>query len=234
MAVDFVTASSQYLHLRDSALIDNAGNFSIAAWVTRGVGGVVDWWYNETNTGDDDPCYDFATGGTGLLRWFARNTDGTGEVDINAVTNALAVGTRAHIGFTRVSTTVTFYVNGVPEVFTGITLPTSVSRNTVDFAARRRLGNAFAGGQGEDLRVWNRLVPAAEMRALASGYRRPLGGEVLWATMNDFRGVATPDGLALAATNVLKDLSGNGNDGIPTASPVARASRAMRFGIGAR
>lgn len=129
------------------------------------------------------------------------------------------------------------YVNGVSQTVTEVSTPAGTADS--DAADSLTLGDRPANptrfdGKMEDVRVCNRILTAREAAILAAGYRGPLGGEVLWLTMQDFRGIFTPDGAVLAAANVLKDLSGNGNDGVPTNSPVARASTARRFGIGAR
>ena len=71
------------------------------------------------------------------------------------------------------------------------------------------------------------------MAALAAGYRGPLGGEVLWFSMNEAVSAAGDwEATSLVnGTNLLPDLSGNENTGDPVNTPVGRASEAPRYGV---
>jgi hypothetical protein len=123
------------------------------------------------------------------------------------------------------------YINGVSqtvgEISAGSGTRVSGAANTV--AIGSLLGTNPFDGKAEDVRMFTRILTAEEVAALAAGYRGPLGGEVLWLSCNDFATMAHPDGTTLTTSHVMYDMSGNGNDGVPTNGPVARASEAPRY-----
>ena len=138
-------------------------------------------------------------------------------------TNTLTVGVWYHVAIShsdRTSTSVdpVMYLDGVSQTVTEVTTPAGTTPS--DAAASVSVG----GGQGNydgrlaDVRVFNRVLTAQEVAVLASGYAGPMGSEVLWLSMRDFAGLAHPDGTTLGATNILWDMSGNGNDGTPAAT----------------
>lgn len=130
-----------------------------------------------------------------------------------------------------------FYVNGVVEANTESLTPDgtvgSDAAKTLVIGVHNDLSAIPYDGQMEDLRVLNRLANAKDASLHAAGYRGPLGGEVLWLSMNEARGVAGDwEGTSLGnGTNLLPDLSVNSNDGDPTNTPIGRASEAPRYGV---
>lgn len=129
------------------------------------------------------------------------------------------------------------YVDGVSKAVTESVAPTGAARSS-GAASNVEIGRFLVAaasqtvdGQMEDVRLFNRILTPQEALILASGYRGPLGGEVLWLPMDGARAIAHFDGAALvAATNYLNDMSGNGNHGNPSGSPLGYASDCPRLG----
>jgi len=165
-----------------------------------------------------------------LYRWSSSG----GQWTTNA---GISLGAWVHVAVTYANGSTAndpiIYVNGVAVAITEDINP--VGGATDDSAAVLTVGNRAAtdrtfDGQIDDPRYFNRILTPEEVAVLAAGYRGPLGGEVMWLSGNDFATLAHPDGTTLTTSHVMSDLSGNGNDGVPTNSPIARASEAPRLG----
>lgn len=86
-------------------------------------------------------------------------------------------------------------------------------------------------GQMDDPRIYSTTLTTQEIIIRAAGYRGPIGKEVGWWSGSDFQALGHPDGTTLTTSHIMSDLTGNGNDGTPTNSPIARASEAPRVPI---
>ena len=126
------------------------------------------------------------------------------------------------------------YKNGVAESLTETTSPTTAASS--DAANPLEIGRVVqtysrSARQVEDVRAYKRILTLEEVASLVAGYRRPLGSEVGWWSLSDAQVVTHWDGDSLATTDVIPDMSPNGNDGTPQGTPTARASEAPRFGV---
>ena len=230
MAVDFDPASSEYINVKAGGIVVTSGDFSIALWVFADTTGESDW-YAEGNTGNNNAMLRLVTynPGTMTLLFNARNTDGSGEIALTAT--AVPTGEWVHLAVTRTGTTFALYINGAKTSPGATTMPNAITRNTTDLGVWRRLAPVgYVDGKLEDVRVFNRLLSDEEVAILAAGYRGPMGSEAGWWSMMDAQVVQHWDGDSLATTDVIPDMSGNGNDGTPQNTPTARASEAPRFG----
>ena len=234
MSVDF-DGINDYIDCGSGATLDNlpAGNMSVACWIRadtvaganrildkRGAGGA-GWTFAQDSTVSQMQFYIDWSGGDGAWR-SPNNSHSTGVWEHWVVTYNGSSTTNDPV----------FYKNGVLVATTEVLPPTTTRVD--DAAVALLIGGLAAGdwlnGQLEDVRICNRIWSVEEIAVLASGYRGPLGGEVVWLSCNDFLAVAHPDGTTLTVgTNNLPDLSGNGNDGAPTNGVIARASEAPRM-----
>jgi hypothetical protein len=230
MAVDFESGSSQYIVMEDSASLSTGDiDFAIAVWInaeTFGIGGriackrdlnnVIEWELVEATT----PSF-VIYNSTGVT----ANTATYGGT-------ALATGVWHHIvgWHDAAANTVNICVDGGTVYSTATTIAPSDSVAKFRIGARHTTPEAFYDGLVEDVRFYKRVLTAEERSALAAGYRGPLGGEQGWWILGDAHAVLHWDGDSLATTDVIPDMSGNGNDGTPTNTPTARASEAPRFG----
>ena len=226
--------SDQYISCGSGSTIDDifAAGGTIALWIkpddfgTAGTAGIA-------VKGDGNDGWTFLISSSGLF--LEKNGTANGNW---AVTSILSTGVWQHIVVTYSYALTTndpiFYLNGVAQA---LSTDTNGSGYDSDAAHNFRWGDwqidvnaRFFDGQMEDMRAYKRILTADEIAVLSAGYRGSMDGEVLWLSGDDFMAVAHPDGATLTAvTNNLPDLSGNGNDGVPTNSPVARASDAPRF-----
>jgi hypothetical protein len=235
MAIEFVAGGDDQVACGSGATIDNLTTITISAWlfvdtVAAGTNHYVftkiqkNWGFlNDADIlGTGDQCY--------FLHAFS-GTDGLWR------TPAPSYGVWHHVVVTYDNAATTnnpaIYYDGVAQTVVDNTGdPTGTA--DADAASNLTLGNSAGGadpfdGKVEDPRYYGRILTAEEIGVLAAGYRGPLGGEVLWLSGGDFQGVAHPDGTTLTTSHIMPDLSGNGNDGVPTNSPVARASEAPRI-----
>jgi hypothetical protein len=240
MAIDF-DGVNDYVDCGSAASLDNI-------WAADGSAAL---WVNIDAIPADGASFRLA--GKNNISWIIRITNvagaGTRDNVLNFYTDRVttdgewdgpdegftsAAGTWKHIVVTYNGSSVAnnpiLYVDGASVSVTGIQTPNGAMVS--DAAANLELGRSTSenvNGRLEDIRLYKRILAPKEVATLAAGYRGPLGGEVLWLSGNDFAGVTHPDGTTLTTSNVMSDLSGNGNDGVPTNSPIARASEAPRY-----
>src|SRR3990167_6222255 len=228
--------SDQYVSCGSGSTIDDifAAGGTVALWVkpddfgTLGIAGLA-------VKGDGNDGWTFFFNTTGVL-FFEKNGTANGNWGTG---NVVPLSVWSHVALTYSSAADAndpeFYLNGVAQ---SLSTDTNGSGYDSDAAFNFRWGDwqvdvnaRFFDGQMEDMRAYKRILTPEEILALSAGYRGPLGSEAVWLSGNDFLAVAHPDGATLTATtNNLTDLSGNGNDGVPTNSPIARASDSPRFG----
>jgi hypothetical protein len=246
MAIEFAAASSEYINIGTAVSIDNIWDG----------GGSLAFWLKLTSLPGDGAqfrlCGKDAGGGNG---WnpTVRDAAGAGALDnvlrfVHTFSTSLGVWDGPDEAFTSktgiwvhivivynadaTANNPVFYIDGTSVTVTRTTGP--VGTRTSGAGVALTIGQAFAteylNGQFEDFRAYNRVLTAEEATMLAAGYRGPLGAEKLWLSMIDAQVVQHWDGDSLATTDVIPDMSGNGNDGTPTNTPTARASEAPRFG----
>ena len=240
MAIDFDIGSSEYITSADSASLSITGSFTVAMWVNveslPGVGA------NSAFMGridDADPGRGgifFAmlnNGGTHQLRFLTN--DGSSTNGLDNVTHTMTTGAWAHMVAVYNGTTFRILKDGVQLGTNTLTHNPADTSDALLFAAftYNQVALGFYDGLMEDVRLANIAWTDEQIAQLAAGYRGPLGGEVLWFSMNEARGVAGGwDGSSLAnGTNILPDISGNGNDGDPVNTPAGAASKAPRYGV---
>ena len=221
MAIDF--ASSAYVANGTTGLPTGDADVSLSAWVKIGTMGFsVIFGYGDGSTTRASPILYIVNGTTISFGLWAD--------DVTYVSGSLAGAWHHMAGTFRASTNeLILYLDGAQVN------SKTAGGNGAFSAARCRTGcsisaspDLFYIGQVEDARIFSRVLEAEEVAYLAAGGRQALGGEVLWHSYDDFQGVAHPDGAVLAGANVVPDRSSQGNDGIPTTSPTARASEAPR------
>mgnify|MGYP001593288318 CR=1 FL=1 len=232
MAVDF-DGTNDYISIPDSVTMDVTGTFSLAFWVLLDTNPGNNVLYsigraNETDFGGVEFRIDFNDAGTHKVQAVVVNS--VADLSNPSYTFTPSTGVWYHMAVVDDGTNDIVYVNGVNQA--SAARPAGGIDATGGVFAIGAYNNAGSiirpvDGRMEDVRLYDRNLTPAEVVILAAGYRGPLGGESCWLSMSDFLGVAHPDGTTLTAvTNNLSDLSGNGNDGVPTNSPVARASDA--------
>jgi hypothetical protein len=231
MAIDFESGSSQYVVMEDSASLSTGDiDFAIAAWVNvetfdigriackRNADNVIEW--------------ELTNGAAGAFAFIIYNSTGATLNSTAYGGSALSLGVWYHIvgWHDAAANTVNICVNGGTVYSAATTIAPSDSVAKFRIGARHTTPELFYDGLVEDVRFYKRVLTAEERSALAAGYRGPLGGEQGWWTLQDAQVVQHWDGDSLATTDVIPDMSGNGNDGTPTNTPTARASEAPRFG----
>jgi hypothetical protein len=239
--------NNQYVNCGSAAMLDNVAQMTIAAFVridTYGEGNA--GRVADKDGGDGGPGYGFQVLNTGETN--RQNTIGLFLRWVNAGnrffwtpgSNKISTGAWYHVAVSydrgSISNDPVFYVDGVRQTTIEEITGTGAS-GLNDAGSSLFIGRTSAGverdfdGQVADFRFFTRLLSDEEVAALAAGYPGPLGGEAVWLSMLDGAGITHWDGATLAGSNLLLDLSGNGNDGTPTNSPVARASKAQRAPI---
>lgn len=204
----------------------NDAAFSFAGWIRVDTDGLILVHTTASGPGTDNSWAVYVRT-SGVVEGFVW--DGAGQY----VTGTTAVaGAWHHVVLTGAnSSTLNLYIDGASEG-TPDSLGTIITTgDRYRIGQTSVLGNSggYFDGQMDDVRVFNRVLTAEERYALVVGYRGPLGGEVLWLSMSDAQAVLHWDGDSLATTDVLPDMSSNGNNGTPTNTPTARASDALRF-----
>jgi len=232
MTIDLDVASDQYINCGDHASVCNIfnGGGSWCAWIKPG-----------DFTDDDGRVF---SKGTSAMTWLAVHSanprlwfrrafsvaDGEWCTDNNTIVTA--VWQHICVTYDDGATTndPTFYINSVSVNVNEAATPAGTRVNDT-IALRIGSGGAAKSYDGliADARAYNRVLTAEEVALLAAGYRGPLGGEVLWLSMNEARGILTP-GTLTQGTHLLPDLSANTNDGDPYGNPVMVASDCPRFG----
>lgn len=238
MAIDF-DGVDDYVSIPDSATMDVTGTFSAACWAradalpsagtTRSLFGR--WDDIAANQGGFDIRFQ-NVGGTQSIRGEELNGGSSAEA---LWTTTLTTGQWYHFCIVDDGTNFILYVDGInrassARVSGGIAIgdiPTYIGAWRYNATSIQ-----FFDGQIEDARLYDRDLTSEEVSFLAAGFRGPLGGEVGWWSCDNFRGVAHPDGTTLtAATNYLRDESGNGNTGDPIGGVIARASDTPQFRV---
>lgn len=229
MAVEF-DGTNDRIAYGDIAAMDGLSAFSVETWVFT----------------------DVLTGGDGNLRYIAAKEGGApaatafalrletvtdnwefviGGNDYAVAVQSAAADTQiwTHIGGTYDGSNLILYRNGSAGTPVAETLASGDGPNFSIGCRDPGTPDRFFDGKIERLHFYNRALTPAEFAIRAAGYRGPLGGEIFSVSMEDFQGVTHPDGTTLTTSHIMPDLSGNGNDGVPTNSPVARASEAPRW-----
>ena len=242
MSVEFIAASSEYLTCGSDASVDDIAVKTIVAWIcpddvsadqnilTKGKAG--------TNTGWAFLCYDQA----GTSDYVLRLTEGWADAFGGWSTdNTFSYGTLYHVAVVydsgATANNPVFYVSGAVEANTESNTPAgahgSDAATTLLVGAHADLSAAFFDGKIEDIRLFNRALSTEEITGLAAGYRGPVGGEIMWLSLCEARGVSGGFEAASLAngTNLCPDLSTNTNDGDPTNTPTGRASKVPRYGV---
>src|SRR3990172_895122 len=235
MAIEFANASDEYIDCGSGATIDDIfdGGGSVALWIKPNGFAGDRYWLTKANSTSTTGWLLFINS-SGQLRFtfiFGAPNNGHWRYD-----TALTDGAWVHVCVTynadSTANDPTIYINGVSVTVTEIGAPVGVRDS--DAGDNLRMGanvtTVHPNGLEEDVRVYTRVLAADEVVVLAAGYRGPLGGEVGWWSLQDAQVVQHWDGDSLATTDVIPDMSGNGNDGTPTNTPTARASEAPRFG----
>ena len=238
MAVDF-DGINDHVTMGDVLDFERTDPFSIVFWMrsTQATDGAI--VSKEQSAGNFGGYIVWiSTAQSGKIE-FALVADAAGppRLVVYETTSSTNDGAWHHVVYTysgsSLASGVALYVDGASRSLT-IAVDTLSSGSTLTAIALnlgiRNLTNLPWDGDLEDVRIFNRVLTAEEAAALGAGYRGPLGGEVGWWSCGDFAGVAHPDGTTLTTSNIMSDLSSNGNDGVPTNSPVARASEAPRMG----
>ena len=238
MAIDF--SPNDYTDCGSGATIDNiwGGGGSCAFWArvdnltnevapvvkSDFVGWATHWAILITQTGDNGGTTEEAAG-------FYLNNGGANIGHWIAAANAIGANVWCHIVMTYDSDNKAndpvFYVNGTVSALSQDNNPSGDVAD--DAALDLHAPHAGYNGEIEDLRLYGSILTQEQISALAAGYRGPLGGEVIWLSMNEARGILTP-GTLTQGTHLLPDLSVNANDGDPYDSPSLVASDCPRFG----
>jgi hypothetical protein len=242
MGVEFDPASSEYIDFASPAALDNiwASGGSIAFWVyIDTLAAQVGLCGKATSTATGGDGWGVVVGTAGSIS--LRHAWSTNRGIWSAPAATMTTGLWYHITITYDKSGAApgsdplIYINGVSQSITENQTPAGTVAD--DAALSMALGfgysqavQTFHDGQIEDFRAYTRVLTLEEVSVLAAGYRGPLGGEVGWWTLQDAQVVQHWDGDSLATTDVIPDMSGNGNDGTPTNTPTARASEAPRFG----
>lgn len=238
MAVEF-DATDSFIQCLSGATIDDLTTITMATWVfidTIGAG-VVPVLAGKAGAVKSLRFYNDADiGGTGDQCAFSHTFSGT---DGLWRTVAPTLGAWVHLVLTYNNTATTnnpsiYYGGGAQTVVDNVGDPTGTADADAagDFiiGAVNSAGAQPFDGKIDDFRYYGRILTANEIIILASGYRGPLGGELIWLSTDDFKGIGHPDGTTLTVdVNFLLDLSGNGNDGNPALGVIARASDAPRM-----
>jgi len=235
MAIEF-DATDSLVHCLSGATIDDLTTITITCWAfidTIGAG-VVPVLAGKGTTVKSLRFYNDADiGGTGDQCAFLHTFSGTDGLWRTA---APTLGVWVHLVLTYNNTATTnnpsIYYSGVSQtVVDNVGDPTGTA--DADAAGEFIIGAANSDGvqpfdgKVDDFRYYGRILTANEILVLANGYRGPLGGELIWLSTRDFKGIGHPDGTTLTVdVDFLADLSGNGNDGNPKNGVVARASDA--------
>src|SRR3990167_7395005 len=238
MAIEF-DATDSLVHCLSGATIDDLTTITITCWAfidTIGAG-VVPVLAGKGTTVKSLRFYNDADiGGTGDQCAFLHTFSGT---DGLWRTPAPTLGVWVHLVLTYNNTATTnnpsIYYSGVSQtVVDNVGDPTGTA--DADAAGEFIIGAANSDGvqpfdgKVDDFRYYGRILTSNEILVLSGGYRGPLGGELIWLSTADFKGIGHPDGTTLTVdVDFLADLSGNGNDGNPKNGVVARASDAPRM-----
>ena len=154
--------------------------------------------------------------------------------------NSVSLGAMTHFVVTynnnNVANNPAMYINGTSVAVTEVSTP--VGTRGTDGAQTLSIGSDAANvrpfnGKVEDFRLYKRILSAEEAAILAAGFRGPLGGEAMWLSMTEARGVSGGFGGASLTngTNLCPDLSANSNDGDPVNTPTGVASEFPRYGV---
>lgn len=236
MAIEFASASSQYIDCGSDASLDpGLGDYSVVARIKN------------AGSGNNEAIWGTNWAANAAVQLRKTTTDKAQFLMGDGTDAAIATGTsdigddtpHTLCGVWDRGTGLYIYVDGTLEGSDTTGLPTGdldPGTNKYSIGALFGFGNSgptlFWNGEIEDLRIFGRVLTQAEISLYAAGYRGPVGGEVLWLDMQTARGLAGWDGQVLSqATHYLPDMSSNSNDGDPFGLPTARASTMPRYGV---
>jgi hypothetical protein len=240
MAIEFGDGAGEYIGCGSGATLDGlfAAGGSLAFWLNpAAVSNFVDCIGKDDSTINAggwrvvvvEPGANVAMS----LYYVWTGTDGEWTTPVGSVT----AGVWAHWCITydaqAAANNPIIYKNGVVQTLTEVTSPTTAASSDAAYPFEiGRVVQTYSRSvrNMEDVRAYKRILTQEEVSALVAGYRGPLGSEVGWWSLSDAQVVTHWDGDSLATTDVIPDMSPNGNDGTPQGTPTARASEAPRFG----
>lgn len=242
MAIDF-TAAGQYLNFGNTTAYDDLTSKTVTAWVypdtfaynaivvkwksqaplTYGVG-----WYLICGDSEGTPFVTFvqtyASGASGTAGvWRAYGDIATGSWQF--VSASYTVGT---------ANTPKIYLNGQEITIDDTTTPAGTvhADNTIALSIGGEqdiVGKFPFDGKIQDVRIYNRILPADEIYALYTSRRISFlrCGLVFHIPLIGASGLTKFDGATLGATNYLKDIVG-GTQGTVVGSPVGAGNVIQR------
>ena len=233
MSIEF-DGADDLINCGSSASLDNifAGGGSIATWIyidtygEQAHGRIAHKTETIFQVRNDSTSVGNESATIRLFRGFGTNGVWT------AGQNAMSTGAWVHATVTydsdSTANTPQFYIDGSSKATADITRP--IGARDDDSAYDLYIGNNNTGtvafeGKMEDFRMFSRIITAQEAAVLATGYRNPLGDEVLWLDMYGTEAV-----VASSAYASISDYTVNKNNGTPHAGPIYRASIAPRYG----
>lgn len=239
MAITFA-GDDDYVDCLSDASIDNIAPITVVGWLTStDATAGQEWLYKDWDGDSEEGWFVRFEGDVAndpiTLYWRWQTTGGLWRW----VSAFVGDGTKQHVAITYVGAATTddpsLYLNGTlqsapAEASTPVGVAPDDSGCSLIIGSRIKAAQDKPWtGQMEDVRIYNAILTAEQIAALAAGYRGPLGGEVLWLSMNEARTLVTP-GTLTQGTHLLADLSANTNDGDPYNGCVLSASDYPRFG----
>jgi DUF1680 family protein len=198
-----LNGNGQYVTL-PAGIVSGLADFTVAVWVNPVA---TTTWSRIFDIGTGTTRYMFLAASAGSAPRFAITVNGAGgEQRING-TAPLPTNRWTHVAVTLAGSTGTLYVDGEPVGTNGgmTVTPSGLGATDRNWIGRSQFGDPLLNAAVDDFQVYDRALPAAEVRALAGG--QPGAGNVASYPFDESGG------------DKAADSSGHGRDATLVAEP---------------
>ncbi len=218
------------LHHKDSVVVvpsgSVSGTFAVALWFNPSTLIGYDGWSSVDLMGTRAPSdWGFSISHYGGNTIYLLIGDGQQGLDTPSVNVNYQTNNWYHLLCVVTSTGYIFYWNG-EQIATGTYASSTPllydSNHHIHFAATGQTSsNSFYSGLLDDIRIYNRVLSASEIRTI---YRAKGADNILIGLKGRWMFNERRDGETATDANTIKDTSGNNNHGTPCGSPVYRTT----------
>lgn len=161
MALNFAQASNQAVTINDNPALRLNNNGTISAWINATSYGGNNFGRIIDKTTDTTGSNGYTLTINSAISGFQPNAGGCGV----SVNNTVTLGQWIHVVWTINSGTFTVYVNGVSKASGSCANPVNVA-HAISIGARSGATDRNFDGIIDDVRIYNRVLTAADIRAL--------------------------------------------------------------------
>lgn len=201
-----------FIEVADDNLLDITGDITISAWIRRNGTNQDDPIIAKSNRSDSWDYELFFRVGNDLLTFYSDATDD------QVATGSITDNNWHHVGFTRLGSGITFYIDGVAAGTTTAGTAFTTSTDPLFIGTDETASGFFLNGDLSEVCLWSAAASAAEMAKLATSQQKRLPFQILtpsdrvvYFPMDEVAQGITGD--AVVFRDLFNGLTGTGNDG---------------------